>query len=368
MRSLFSGKKAVQYIFFEMLPAFLLGLLVFVSIILMFQVLRLTEFALVHGVDLKTIAEIIGYICISMLPALFPMSLLFAVLLTYGRLSGDSEIVAMKASGLHMRVILTPAIILALLVAILSAQTTFQIAPWGNRQFELLFTKMSNTKAAATIKAGTFSEGFFDLVLYANEVDSDQGLLKNVFIYDERAGEVPLTIIAKSGMIVPDPERPGHSVLLRLNDGNIHRQSQTHTKIKFDTYDIHLLDPIKEEAREKSPQSLTMGDIQIALKKKNTPADEHRILLTEYHKRWAIAVLCLIFAIIGVALGTNTNRRSQKAGGMVLCVLVIIVYWVMYISFEGMARAGQIPPPIAIWTPNLLFGIFGFETMRRNWN
>jgi lipopolysaccharide export system permease protein len=58
------GKKAVQYIFFEMVPSFLLGLLVFIFVILMFQVLRLTEFAIVHGVEWPTLAEIVMYICI----------------------------------------------------------------------------------------------------------------------------------------------------------------------------------------------------------------------------------------------------------------------------------------------------------------
>ena len=72
----FRGKKAFQYIFFETLPSFILGLLVFIFIILMFQVLRLTEFALIHGVEWQTLAQIIIYITISMLPILFPMSLL----------------------------------------------------------------------------------------------------------------------------------------------------------------------------------------------------------------------------------------------------------------------------------------------------
>jgi lipopolysaccharide export system permease protein len=72
------GHLAIRYIFFEMLPGFLLGVAVFVSIIVMFQVLRLTDMAISHGLDLLTIAEIIAYVCISMLPALFPMSLLFS--------------------------------------------------------------------------------------------------------------------------------------------------------------------------------------------------------------------------------------------------------------------------------------------------
>src|SRR5690606_25183125 len=104
MFGLFNGRKAAQYIFFEMLPSFVLGLSIFVSIILMFQVLRLTDWTLTHGVPLKNVVEIISYVVISMLPILFPMALLFSILLTYGRLSQDSEVVAMKASGLHMGV------------------------------------------------------------------------------------------------------------------------------------------------------------------------------------------------------------------------------------------------------------------------
>lgn len=362
------GGKAIQYIFFEMLPGFVVGLVVFVSIILMFQVLRLTDFALVHGVDLKTIAEIVMYICISMLPALFPMSLLFAVLLTYGRLSTDSEIVAMKAAGLHMGVLLTPAVLIGLLVSVLSAQTSFEIAPWGNRQFEVLYTRLGNTKAAATIKSGTFSEGFFDMVVYANEVDSDKGELKHVFIYDEKNGDTPLTIIAKSGLIVPDPEKPGHQVLLRLNDGDIHRKGTSHTKIKFDTYDLKLVDPIKQEEKDKSPPSLTLADLRQLVNKPGVSDEDRRTYITETHKRWAIAVLCPVFALLGVGLGTNTNRRAQRAGGMILCILLIIVYWVLYIAFEGLARSGTLTPGIAIWTPNVLFALFGFESLRRNWN
>lgn len=368
MFSIFRGKKAAQYIFFEMIPSFIVGLIVFVSIILMFQVLRLTDFALNHGVDLKTIAEVIGYICISMLPALFPMSLLFAILLTYGRLSSDSEMVAMKASGMHMGMILAPALVLSTLVGILSAQTSFEIAPWGNRQFEVLYSRLGHSKAAIAVKEGTFSEGFFDMVVYANKVDSESGTLENVFIYDEREVGAPLTIIAKRGRIVPDPKNPGSNVLLVLEDGDIHRKTQTHTKIKFDTYDIRLSENIQENIREKSAQSLTLSELRETLKKTDLKEEDRLTFQTEFHKRWAISILCLVFGMIGVGLGTTTNRRAAKAGGMILCVGIIIGYWVMYVTFEGMARNGQLPPIIAVWTPLVLFAGIGFESLRRNWN
>jgi lipopolysaccharide export system permease protein len=368
MFDIFNGKKAAQYIFFEMIPSFLLGLVVFISIILMFQVLRLTEFALVHGVGLNVILEIIGYFSISLMPILFPMSLLFAIILTYGRLSADSEIVAMKASGMHMIMILMPALVLAALISVLSAQTSFNIAPWGNRQSEILSRRVANMRAGIALKEGTFAEGFFDMVIYAGEVNSKEGKLRKVFIYDESSGSTPLTIIAKAGQIIPDPEAPGHNVLLRLTDGDIHRKAQTHTKIKFDTYDIQLSDPIKEDHSEKSPQSMTLEEVEKKLHGAGLDIEDRRILETEYHKRWATSFLCVIFALIGVGLGTNTNRRAQKAGGMILCILIIIVYWILYVAVEGLARSGAMPAGIAIWIPNIIFALFGLETLRRNWN
>lgn len=368
MKHLFRGQKAALYIFFEMLPAFTLGVIVFVSIILLFQVLRLTDFALSHGVDLKTISQIIGFIVISMLPALLPMSLLFAVLLTYGRLSSDSEVVALKASGVHMGAILTPALVLAFLVSVISAQTSFQIAPWGNRQFEVLFSQVGSTKAGITIKEGTFSEGFFEMVLYASKVNSETGELQNVFIYDESSSNRPITIVAKSGQILQNKEGLNREVFLRLKDGDIHRQAEAHTKIKFDSYDINLKDPVQLFEKKKSPQSWTLGEINEMLQNQELDLKERLVVQAEFHKRWAISALCLIFALLGVALGTTTNKRAAKAGGMILSILIIVGYWILYITAEGLARNGNVLPALALWFPNLLFFSLGIYFLRKNWN
>lgn len=350
-----------------MLPGFLLGMSVFLLIILMFQILRLTEFALIHGVDLTTLTEIILYICISMLPALFPMSLLFAILWTYGRLSHDSEIVALRACGLSMGSILAPAVVLSLVIGFVSAQTSFELAPWGNRRFEVLFSNLKQTKAAATIKEGTFSEGLFDLVVYANKIDSDSNVMNDIFIYDERDPKLPLTIIAKTGQLQPDPEQPGHKALLRLANGSIHRKTETHTKINFETFDVHLSDPLEIQEKEKSAQSWTWSDIQNMLALKPTQQDFIKLKI-EWHKRMAIAVMCLVFALIGVGLGVQPNRRAARSSGFVVCLAVIIGYWVLYVACEGLARGGQLPPSISLWLPNLGFGGFALYSLKKIWD
>ncbi len=362
------NKRVFTYLITEMLPSFLLGVFVFICILLMFQALRLTEFVLVHGLRWTVLLKIMGYMSISFLPMLFPMSLLFAVLMTYNRLSQDSEIIAFKSAGVNTTSLILPAVIFAALITFISSQTSYYLAPWGNRQFEVLINKLGNTKAAASIKEGTFSESFFDLVVYANKVESKSGSLTNLFIYDEKEPEAPLTIIAPEGQIIPDETHPGHSVLLRLFRGQIHRKGESHTVINFDSYDILLNDPIKLEERQKSAGSLTLHELNILRNNPLTPVERRYDFDIEFHKRSALAIGCLVFSLIGVSFGLANNRRTGKSSGFILSVAFIILYWIVYLSFESLVRSGKLVPWLGIWIPNLLFMAFGLNQLRKSWN
>ncbi|RYZ70049.1 MAG: YjgP/YjgQ family permease, partial [Proteobacteria bacterium] len=278
-------------------------------------------------------------------------------------------IVAFRSIGLGMPSIIAPALILSILIGILSLQTSFHIAPWGNRQFELLVTKLGSEKPATIVKEATFSEGFFDRVVYANKVNSKTGALEHVFVYDESTPDNPVTVIAREGRIIQEKTDLGNAASLRLSDGSIHRTSQgRHTKIDFSTYDVSLLDPAEQQFRSKTPPSLTIEELKARMKMKGLKKDERLSLETEYHKRIALGVACILFALIGVGLGTTTNRRNAKSGGMVMVVALIIVYYVLYVAAEGAARKGQIPPYIAMWFANCLFTVAAGIALKRAWN
>ncbi len=359
------SRRIFFYLLSEIVPTFLLGIFVFISILLMFQALRLTEFMLVHGIKFTTILNIMGYMSISMLPLILPMSLLFAILMTYNRLSQESEIIAMKSIGLHGINLLMPSLILSLIITYFSAQTAYYIAPWGNRQFEVLISQLSNSKAAASIKEGTFSEGFFDMVVYANKVNTEQGLLEDLFIYDEKNPESPLTIIAPRGQIIPDIDNPGHSVQLRMFNGQIHRRSQNHTVVHFESYDIFLNDPIHIEERKKSPPSLSLSELNTLRSNSALTLIEKNIYDLEYHKRSALSFACLIFGLVGVAIGIQTNRRSGKASGFIISVGFIILYWMIYLGFESTSRSGHLAPWLSAWGTNCVFGLFALFNLRK---
>lgn len=356
MKDWLRGRLAGKYIFFEMLPSFILGVMVFVSILLLFQALRLTEFVLIHDGEFSSVAKIMLYLSISFLPVILPMSLLFSVLLTYSRLSGDSELVALRSLGLSMKHLSLPAVILASVTAFLSAETSFYLAPWGNRQFELLVSDISKIKASVNIREGVFSEGFFDLVVYANKVDSAAGKLENVFIFDERNSDAPLTIIAKEGQLMTNKSQAGQSALLRLTDGNIHRTNNaTYTKIDFKSYDINLFDAAQSGEKQKTYPSFTIDEINQQLSDPQLPNDKRVRFLIEYHRRWALSIACLIFGVLAVALGSQANKRSGKSNGLVLSIVVVIAYWILYATGESLAKKETLAVAPAIWMANAVF-------------
>jgi lipopolysaccharide export system permease protein len=87
----------------------------------------------------------------------------------------------------------------------------------------------------------------------------------------------------------------------------------------------------------------------------------------EYHKRWAISAACLVFGLLGVGAGTVTNRRAVRASGLIISLGIMVVYWVLYLAGESMARSGALPPWIAMWTPNLLFTGLGIWSIKKAW-
>lgn len=365
MFNLYRGRLAIKYILFELVPTFIFSVTGFVFLLTMAQTFKLGEYIIVHRAQVSFIGELLVYMVIGTLPMVIPMGLLFAVLLTYGRMSQDSEIVAFKSLGLGLRHILLPSILLGGIAWFMAAQVTMNLAPWAEGRLDVLSHEMRQFRPMSAIREGVFSEGFFDLVVYANKVDADTGVIKKVFIYDERSGS-PVTIVAPEGKLVTDTEGLKSKAYLRLTNGDMHRSNQeNYTKINFDTYDINFVDTRKMGEVKKDSDTYSMKELSAKI---NDPATEKKILPTlilERHRRWTIPASCMIFALIAVGLGTVTNRRAAKSGGVVMCVGVVILYWIMYALFENFAQKEILPTALAVWTPNFIFFMTGLHLLRK---
>jgi len=356
------------YIITEIAGPFLGGVVFFSFIFLMFQTLRLAEALIEHSVPGTILLKMIGLMVVSFLPLAFPLAFLISTLVAFGRLSSDSELVAMKANGVSVHRLALPGFVLSMVVAATSLGLNLEWVPTAKLELKSTLLRLTNTKPIATIKEGTFTSGFFDLLLYAERVDQKTNELEKVFIYDERDPKNPQAIIARSGEIVPVKIESdlGASIALRLYDGNIHSNDilqGVYQKTNFREYQVYLKVSAGADTAIGKPTNYPYHVLR-SLQKTETDPRRRREILTEEIKRWMTALAPFLFVLIGIGYGT-VRGRAVRSGAAITTLLVIIPFYLIQTVCENWAYAGKLPPALAMLIPNLLLLVIGVRGYRK---
>jgi lipopolysaccharide export system permease protein len=356
-----------KYMAVEVLGSLLVGTGVFLFIMLTFQAIRLSEFVVVHQVALKDVGKLSIYLMLSFVPIAVPIAFLFSVLMGISRANSEGEVVAMQANGISFGQLFLPLGIFSVFVTAITLYAALYSVPQGNRKFELLIEKLGNERAMAALKPGVFQEGFFGLVLFAEQIIPVKNELKKVFIYDERDDGNPLAITAEAGLLKSIPEK---SILtLRLSQGSIFvdkkRSDGAQEKIDFDLYDINL--EVGEHGgawREYSPPSFNFDQLKTRLKETLPDPPMHRKLEVELHRRFSLSFACCVFALLGFVIGTRSHR-GVRSTAVILCLIVGLIYWLAYVGANALALTGWVVPWLGVWAPNLLFAGLGIWMYRK---
>ncbi len=340
----------------------LLGATVFLSFVfLMFQVLRLAEFFIIHGVSLAMLSEIASLMLLSFLPFSLPVAFLIAVLSSFGRLSSDSELVAMKANGVSVWRLSIPVLVVGALVGSLSLGLNMSWVPWSEQAYRELIVKIGNTKATSSIKEGTFTTGFFDLLIFTDKIDRSTGKMQKVFIYDEREPRNPVTVVAQEGEIlsVKTGGDLSSSILLKLNTGNIHRNSireNSYSKIDFDEYKLYLSIPEGGGGLSFRPRIVPQRELIKRISENDQYHQSGRELRTEYWRRYATALTPLLFVFLGIGFGT-VRTRAVRASAALVGLGVVLVYWALQAVMTSAGYDGWVPPFLAMLIPNIVIAV-----------
>ena len=354
-------KTTYRYLLKEVLSVFFIGLMIFTVILLMDKIIKLIELIVNRGGSLGNTLMLFLFISPSFLIFTIPVSVLLAVLLSFGRLSSDSEITAFKASGVSLYQLSFPVCIFSVAACLLTSFLVFYGLPWGNRGFKATLYLLSQSKADIEIKERVFNDTFDGLVVYVDKVPIQGKRMEGILIYDERDKGKLNTIFAREGFLVKNPQ--SQEIVLRLVAGDIHRldpQSNTFQKVQFDTYDLKLelaraLLAIGNKLREHEMSIQELREKIEVMKKRGADTSSQEM---ELNKRYAIPFSCIVFALIGVPLGIQP-RRSGRSHGFVFSILILLSYYISLMAFEVLAVRKTIPPYAAGWAPNFLFGSLG---------
>lgn len=349
------------YIVKEMFPIFSIGLMVLTIILLMDKILKLIELIVTRGGSIKNVLMLIAFISPSFLVFTIPTALLLGTLITFGRLSGDSEITAFKASGVSLYQLFLPVSIFSILACLVTSFLVYYGLPWGNRGFKATLYLLATSKADIEIKERVFNDLFDGLVVYVDRVPIQGKKMEGILIYDERDKSKLNTIFAKEGFIINNPK--AQEVILTLRNGDIHRyepKADLFQKAQFDSYDLKL-ELAKAFAliwKKLRDYELSVDEIKEKIKMQKKKGEDPTHYEIELHKRYAIPFACIVFGLIGVPLGIQP-RRSGKSYGFVFSILILLAYYISLVFFEGLATRKTVPAYLAGWIPNFLFGGLG---------
>ncbi|OGP72587.1 MAG: LPS export ABC transporter permease LptF [Deltaproteobacteria bacterium RBG_16_49_23] len=349
------------YILREIFPIFLIGLMTFTVILLMDKILKLIELIVTRGVNPSQILMLLLFISPSFLIFTIPMAFLLATLLSFGRLSGDSEITAFKASGMSLYQLYLPVLLFSIGTYLLTTSLVIYGLPWGNRGFKATLYLMAQSKADIEIKERVFNDDFDGFVIYVEKVPVRGKKMEGILINDERDKERINTIFAREGFLVSDSK--SQEVVLRLLNGDIHRfepRANIYQKMRFDTYDLRLelAKTFAAVGKKLRDHEMSIEDIKEKMEKKRLSGQDITPQEVELHKRYAIPFSCLVFGLIGVSLGIQP-RRSGRSYGFVLSLLILLTYYISLTASEILAIRKTFPPFLAGWAPNILFGSLG---------
>ena len=183
------------------------------------RLIKLTDLVVSYGVPLAAVSRMILYLIPSFLVYTIPMAFLLAVLLSFGRLSADNEIIVIKASGISLIQMLPPVLFCALIAVMLALGASTVGVPWGNSAFKELTIQVLKQNITATIREKTFWDDIPGIVMYTDRYDERSHTLKGVVINDGRNPDQPMTIFARDGVVTT---AAGHALLLSLRNGSIH--------------------------------------------------------------------------------------------------------------------------------------------------
>jgi LPS export ABC transporter permease LptF/LPS export ABC transporter permease LptG len=351
-----------RYIVREVFRHAFLGLVVFTFVFFVPQLVRLTALFVRHTGSGSQIAELFLSIFPGVLAFTIPMAVLIGVLLGLGRMSADSEIIALTALGIGRRRILLPVGVLATTGAVLTMLMTLWLGPMSLRTLRGLEAGLNASLINFAVQPRVFEEQFPRMVLYVNDISASGTHWRGVFLAEAGGENGSRLTLAENAIVIAAP-RQG-KLELHLQGGSTHdfdRNDPDHYSVtSFGQSDIpiELTGLLPTQAREIKNDERSIADLA------REPGPNWREARVELHRRLAFPAACFAFALIAVPIGAQP-RRGGRAAGSLIAVLLIAAYYLVLILGTGMARQGNLPPVVGLWLANSLLVVAGLLLLPR---
>ena len=371
-----------RYVIGELVSPFCFGGALFTLFLVLDRIYHLADLVVAKGVPLARVLQLLVLVLPSFLTHSLPMALLVAILLAGGRLAGDLEIIAFKAAGVSPLRLFRPVFVAALGITLVTAVLTLLANPLANEEFKRQLFHILQSHAVSGLQARVFNDTFGDVIIYVEEISPSQVKLRNVLVSDERDPKLSRIITAREARILTD--EPNRRITLRLLDGAVNEadvlpsdpatpppgakaargggaaSAARYRYTNFSLYDLSLSlsSPLRNARIDKPEKDMPLDALVARVAELGADPHGRAPYEVELHKRFALPAASLVFALVAFPMAVRSHRsgRSVALGGS---LLILVCYYLIMTSLEGVALRLAMPAWAAIWTPNAVFLVVG---------
>jgi len=336
------------------------------SVGVMFELIRkIVE----YGLPVFLAIKVLVYSLPSFLVLSFPMAVLLSTLLTYGKLSSNSELLALRSLGINNYRIVAPAIALSIFMTGLTFYFNDNLVPTANRLAEvtlrsgigrsfadgkrknnIIFTRKGSRIEASTNKP-TKTNTFLTHIFYASAFENN--IMREVTVFDFSRQNIRQILTANTATF-----DKGSSSWIFLDGSvvSVNNEGQT-TNLQFQKYVYPFVEgplDIAKLPKDAAEMSLKQALEAEQIYKEIGNSKEIRKIQVRIQEKFTLPCACLVFGLIGSSLGSKLNIRSSKSQGFGLSVILILIYYVMSFLFSSFGVKGLINPIIATWSPVII--------------
>jgi lipopolysaccharide export system permease protein len=352
-----------RYIFKEMFAHCLLGLLVFTFVLYVRPLSQVLELVARRNLPISQDIFLFLLVLPRILVITIPMAVLLGTLIGLSRMAGDSETIAIRATGIGKGQFVRPVLLFALCGWAMTSWMSLFLAPAAVRTLEGSEASLAATQASYEIQPRVFIEQFPHLLLYLKDVASSSSQWRGVFIVDRsQRNEVKVTL-AKSGRLVNE-DGTGRMTLY-LENGATHEfdplHKQQYSVTTFDNLEIPIAEPGQSGTQRVLPSMLP----PLTLVRDLSTSGGRREAMVELNYRLALPFACLVLALVAVPIGLM-SRKGGKAFGLMLSILLVFAYYVLMASGLNLAKEGRLNPIVGLWMANVIFAVAGLIMLRQS--
>jgi LPS export ABC transporter permease LptG/LPS export ABC transporter permease LptF len=353
-----------------MISPTLLGFGFYTFIIMMKTMFDLAELIIRRSLTIGTVGKLLLYSLPHIVVLTIPMALLLGILIAVGRLSADSEIVAMRSAGVSTARVYRPVFLFSFTIFLLTLGLMLYAVPYGNTAFRAMKAELAASSVSGQLKPRVFYDEYENLVMYVNDLDPTNDQWKGVFVSNSSTPDRQQTVIARAGNLTSVPSVK--QVWLDLESAETHVYSPSrrdrYERSRNATQRLLIYDGLQSSGRElrsgRDYRSMYLGELLAELRRNDIDPLDRRLAAVAVHKKFAFPFACIAFGLVGLPLGI-TNRRGGKSSGFSLSIGIILFYYVVISTGEDLARKGSLSPSVAMWAPNLLLLLLGIYLMLR---